>query len=73
MTHPAKTFAFAAGLGTLREGAEADVAVFSLQEGDFSIADSLGQRRVGHRKLTPVATVKSGRLYGAATLAVPGS
>jgi dihydroorotase len=72
-THPAKTFGFPAGLGTLREGALADVAVFSLQEGDFSFADSLGQRRIGHRKLTPVATVKSGRFYGAATFAVPGS
>jgi dihydroorotase len=72
-THPAKTFGFAAGLGTLREGAEADIAVFSLQEGDFSFADSMGHRRIGHRKLTPVATVKAGRLYGAATVPVPGS
>jgi dihydroorotase len=72
-THPAATFAFPAGLGTLRAGAEADVAVFSLQEGDFPLADALGQRRVGHRKLVPVATIKSGRLYGAATFPVPGS
>ena len=33
----------------------------------------LGHRRVGHRKLVPMATVKSGRLYGAATFPVPGS
>jgi dihydroorotase len=72
-THPAATFAFPAGLGTLRPGAEADIAVFSLQEGDFTLTDALGQRRVGHRKLSPMATVKSGRLYGAATFAVPGS
>jgi dihydroorotase len=72
-THPASTFGFEKGLGTLREGAEADVAVFSLREGDFSFADAMGQRRVGHQKLVPVATVKSGRLYGAATYAVPGS
>jgi dihydroorotase len=72
-THPARTFAFPAGLGTLREGAEADVAVFSLHEGDFPLTDALGQRRLGHRKLSPVATVKSGRLYGAATFPVPGS
>jgi dihydroorotase len=72
-TNPARTFGFPAGLGTLREGAEADVAVFALQEGDFRFADSLGHHRVGHRKLTPVATVKSGRLYGAATIPVPGS
>jgi dihydroorotase len=72
-THPSKTFGFPAGLGTLREGAEADVAVFALHEGDFPFTDSMGQRRIGHRKLSPVATVKSGRLYGAATIPVPGS
>jgi dihydroorotase len=72
-THPAQTFGFEAGLGTLREGAEADVSVFALQEGDFTFTDSLGRRRVGHRKLSPVATVKSGRLYGAASIPVPGS
>jgi dihydroorotase len=72
-THPAATFAFPAGLGTLRTGSEADVTVFSLQEGDFPLTDALGQRRIGHRKLLPVATIKSGRLYGAATFPVPGS
>jgi dihydroorotase len=72
-THPAKTFGFAEGLGTLREGAEADVAVFSLHEGDFAFVDAMRQRRIGHRKLVPVATIKSGRLYGAATIPVPVS
>jgi dihydroorotase len=72
-THPAKTFGFPEGLGTLREGAEADVAVFSLQEGAFRFTDATGRHRVGHRKLTPMATVKSGRLYGAATIPVPRS
>jgi dihydroorotase len=72
-THPAATFAFPSGLGTLRVGTEADVAVFSLQEGDFSLIDAVGQRRVGHHQLRPIATIKSGRLYGAATFSVPGS
>jgi dihydroorotase len=72
-THPAQTFGFAEGLGTLKEGAEADVSVFSLQEGDFRFTDSMGHQRVGHQKLSPVATIKSGRLYGAATIPVPGS
>jgi dihydroorotase len=71
--HPARTFGFAGGLGTLREGAEADVAVFSLREGDFPLVDATGRRRIGHRKLVPAATIKSGRLYGAATIPVPGS
>ena len=72
-THPAKVFGFAGGLGTLREGAEADVSVFSLREGDFSFTDAMGHHRIGHRKLSPAATIKSGRLYGAATFPVPGS
>jgi hypothetical protein len=37
------------------------------------LTDAMGQHRVGHRKLVPRATVKSGRLYGAATIPVPGS
>ncbi len=72
-TNPAKAFGFPGGLGTLREGAEADVALFSLMEGDFEFLDTLGQRRIGHRKLVPVATVKAGRIYGSASIPVPQS
>jgi dihydroorotase len=69
-TNPANTFGFPQGLGTLREGAEADVAVFSLAEGDFDFVDALGAARRGHRKLVPVATVKSGKIYGTASIPV---
>ena len=47
--------------------------MFSLREGDYSFVNAMGHRRVGHRKLFPAATMKSGRLYGAATIPVPGS
>jgi dihydroorotase len=63
-TRAANAFGFPKGLGTLREGAEADVSVWSLAEGDFEFADSLGAKRRGHRKLVPVATVKAGRVWG---------
>ncbi len=69
-TNAANTFGFPKGLGTLREGAEADVAIFSLAEGDFELVDSLDQKRVGHRKLIPVATVKAGKIYGSASIPV---
>jgi dihydroorotase len=70
--NPARTFGFPQGLGTLRQGAEADVAVFSLQEGDFQFVDALKQTRIGHRKLVPLATIKAGKIYGSASLPVEG-
>ncbi|MEO1998144.1 MAG: amidohydrolase family protein, partial [Planctomycetaceae bacterium] len=70
-TNPAAAFGFPRGLGTLREGTEADVAVFSLIEGDFRFVDAQKQSRIGHRRLVPVATVKAGRIYGSASIPVP--
>lgn len=69
-SNPAGTFGFPKGLGTLREGSEADVAVFSLAEGRFEFTDSVGAKRTGTRKLVPVATVKTGRIYGSASIPV---
>jgi dihydroorotase len=69
-TNAANLFGFPKGLGTLRPGAEADVAVFSLLEGDFEFEDALKQKRYGHQKLSPVATVKAGRIYGSASIPV---
>ena len=66
--NPARTFGAIGQLGTLREGAEADIAIFSLRQGEFRLTDAHGQTRTGRRMLRPVATVKSGRLYGAATI-----
>jgi dihydroorotase len=68
--NPAHTFGFPKGLGMLREGSDADVAVFSLNEGRFEFTDSLGEKRTGAHKLVPVATVKSGRIYGSASIPV---
>jgi dihydroorotase len=69
-SNPAGTFGFPKGLGTLREGAEADSAVFSLEEGRFEFTDSVGAKRTGTRRLVPVATVKTGRIYGSASIPV---
>ena len=51
-------------------GSEADVAVFSLEEGDFELVDAQGETRIGHRKLVPLATVKAGKIYGSASIPV---
>jgi dihydroorotase len=69
-TNPANTFGFPEGLGTLREGSEADVAVFSLDEGHFELVDAHGESRIGQHKLIPVATVKAGKIYGSASIPV---
>jgi dihydroorotase len=69
-TNPSRLFGRLNGLGTLKEGAEADIAVFALDEGDFEFTDSLGAKRTGGRKLRPVATVKAGKIYGSASIPV---
>ncbi len=72
--NPARTFRFPNQPGTLREGSEDDIAVFQILEGDFEMfASSLGgplEKRIVHRKLLPVATIKGGRLYGSASIPV---
>ncbi len=73
--NPAKTFRFPHNPGTLRVGAEADLAVFQVLEGDFEMMESYAytgtpEKRIAHRKLLPVATVKAGRLYGSASIHV---
>jgi dihydroorotase len=69
-TNPSRLFGRLNGLGTLKEGAEADIAVFTMDEGDFTFVDALGEKRVGGRKLRPVATVKAGKIYGSASIPV---
>jgi len=49
-------------LGNLDVGAEADVAVFRLQEGDFGFTDTRGFRRSGDRKLEAELTLMGGRV-----------
>lgn len=59
----AAVFDFGAPVGTLRPGAEADVSVLDLEEGDFTFTDSDGKTRRGRQKLVPVVTVRAGKLF----------
>ncbi|MBI1939998.1 MAG: amidohydrolase family protein, partial [Acidobacteria bacterium] len=61
--HPARAFNFGAKIGTLAPGAEADVAVFELREGEFTFTDVEKKTRTGHHMLVPVTTVRAGRVF----------
>lgn len=61
---PARMFGLADRLGTLKEGADADVALFTMVEGRFKYFDSGGNSRVGGLKLQPFVTIKGGKTYG---------
>ena len=48
-------------LGTLRPGAQADVAVLELREGDFEFVDNVDAKRTGRQMLTTAAVVMNGK------------
>ena len=57
------TFDFGAEIGTLKPGAEADVSVLELRDGEFTYTDSVAKTRTGQHKLFPVVTVRGGKLF----------
>lgn len=59
----ARVFDFGAEIGTLRPGAEADVSVLDVHEGDFEFTDSYGKTRNGRQKIEPVVTIRAGKAY----------
>jgi dihydroorotase len=58
-----QTFNFEEEIGTLKPGAEADVSVFEIQEGNFTFTDSYRKTRQGRQRLVPVVTVRAGKLF----------
>jgi dihydroorotase len=59
-TTPSRMFKFPDKIGTLQAGNVADVTLSELRTGDFDLYDSRRQKRVGHQKFVPIATVKGG-------------
>jgi dihydroorotase len=57
-------FAFGRELGTLAEGAPADIAIFELTEGDYPLMDSGGKVRRARLRLVPHAALREGRPFG---------
>jgi dihydroorotase len=60
---PAKIVGMEGQIGTLRAGAEGDLAAFRVEDGLFTFTDSYENTREGTRKLVPVLTVKGGEVY----------
>ena len=60
-----QVFNFGARIGTLKPGAEADVSVLDLKEGEFTFTDSDGKSRTGRSKLEAVTTVRGGKVFEA--------
>jgi len=60
--NPAKAIRRYPELGTLSEGATADVAVFQLKTGVFSFIDSARKKLTGAKKLECVMTVRGGKV-----------
>ena len=59
----ARVLNFGVDIGTLKPGAEADLAIFELSSGEFSLVDSEGQTRIARQKLVPAATVRGGKVF----------
>jgi len=57
----AKTFPAFKGLGTLRTGSPADVAILELKQGSFEFEDNYKGKRTGQQKLVTTATILAGK------------
>ena len=60
---PASAIRMTDTIGSLRVGADADISIIRLLEGDFELTDAKGAARQGKQLLVPVETIKNGRRY----------
>ncbi|HZK89506.1 MAG TPA: amidohydrolase/deacetylase family metallohydrolase [Stellaceae bacterium] len=59
---PAKILGYAGTVGTLRPGANADLAVLELRDGNFELKDSEGSTIIAKRRLLAQMTLRDGRV-----------
>ena len=59
---PARAIDKSGEMASLKPGSVADVAVFDLVQGDFSLVDSQADIRKAKQKLVPVLTLRQGRI-----------
>jgi len=60
---PARIMGYEGTVGTLKPGANADVSVFELRDGNFELTDSDGDTITAKRRLLAQMTVKDGRVW----------
>jgi len=60
---PARIMGYEGTVGTLKPGANADVAIFELRDGNFEIRDSDGNTVTAKRRLIAQTTIKDGRIW----------
>jgi dihydroorotase len=61
----ARAIGRADSLGSLREGAVADIAVLDLQTGPVEFSDTFGHQRTGKKRLSARHTIRAGVVWGA--------
>jgi dihydroorotase len=61
--NPARIMGYEGTVGTLKPGANADVSVFELRDGNFPLVDSDGNTVTAKRRLLAQLTVKDGRVW----------
>jgi dihydroorotase len=59
---PAKILGHAGTVGTLKPGADADIAVLELRDGNFALTDSEGSTVTAKRRLFAHLTLRDGRV-----------
>lgn len=59
--NPSRVFPFLRDEGTLNEGAQADIAILELREGNFDFLDNYENVRAGTQRLFPSDTILAGR------------
>jgi dihydroorotase len=59
---PARTISKPQEMGSLKPGSPADIAVFDIVQGSFTLVDSQGDTRKTTQKLVPVVALRQGRI-----------
>jgi dihydroorotase len=59
----AKILGYEGTVGTLKPGANADIAAFELRDGNFPLRDSDGNTINAKRRLVAQLTIKDGRVW----------